>query len=74
MESDYLSSSELRELTGRARPAQQIEWLRSNGWIFALTADARPRVLRGYRNRQLGDERAPVMPVEFEPDFAGLKA
>jgi 23S rRNA G2445 N2-methylase RlmL len=64
--SAYLTSAELRELTGRARPEAQVAWLRRNAWNFALPDAGRPLVLRAYRDYRMG---APVAAVSVEQDF-----
>ncbi|MEN9417084.1 MAG: hypothetical protein RI988_704, partial [Pseudomonadota bacterium] len=34
----FLSPDELVALTGRPQKSRQIEWLRNNGWRFAVNA------------------------------------
>jgi hypothetical protein len=68
-DSAYLDEAELAELTGYRRRSKQVDWLRANAWIFALTSDNRPRVLRSYRDYRLsgiGAEPAPVALPNFE--------
>jgi hypothetical protein len=57
----YLRKDELVELTDRQLPGKQIEWLRSNGWKFAVSASGHPKVAREYHDYRLGT-------VEIEPD------
>lgn len=56
----FLTDDELQFLTGAARSAGQIAWLRSRGWRFELDRDGRPRVARAYMERRMvGDSSAP---------------
>lgn len=50
----FLTTDQLRELTGCARIAQQIEWLRSHRYAFDLDAKGRPVVLRAHVEARLG--------------------
>jgi hypothetical protein len=42
----FLSSVDLRELTGYVRPSAQARWLTDNGLPFYLDAQGRPKVMR----------------------------
>lgn len=44
----YLSSSDLRRLTGRCHHAKQIAWLKKYGWPHEVSSDERILVLREY--------------------------
>ena len=50
----FLTPDQVRELTGCARVAQQIEWLREHRYAFELDAKGRPVVLRSYVEGRLG--------------------
>lgn len=50
----FLNNEQVRDLTGCARVAQQIEWLRSHKYAFELDAKGRPVVLRAYVEGRLG--------------------
>lgn len=49
-----LTSPELRAITGYARPAAQIRWLRGRGWPFEIDGRGRPVVLRAVAVARLG--------------------
>jgi Domain of unknown function (DUF4224) len=74
----FLTAEELRELTGFARSANQLQWLRENGWKFAEDAQRRPKVARSYFELRLGS----VTAVDFRaeptaavvPRFDALRA
>lgn len=42
----FLTQSELAELTERKRKADQIAWLKANGYHYATGANGHARVLR----------------------------
>lgn len=50
----FLTPDQVRELTGCARVAQQIEWLKARNYAFDLDAKGRPVVLRSYVEGRLG--------------------
>ena len=51
----FLSTDELRELTGYSYRSHQISWLRKHNWKFELTGQHRPKVARAYfEMRMLG--------------------
>jgi len=50
----FLTPDQVRELTGCARVAQQIDWLRSHRYAFELNDKGRPVVLRSYVEARLG--------------------
>lgn len=66
----FLSSTEIQELTGYKRPADQRRWLSARGWPFELDANNRPVVSRAYTERRLAGE-APA--AVSEPDFSQVK-
>ena len=39
------TADQLAELTGYKRISRQVEWLRSEGFIFRIGGDGRPKVL-----------------------------
>lgn len=49
-----LTTDEIAQLTGYARPTNQIDWLRSRKWRFEIGGDCQPKVLRAYAEQQLG--------------------
>lgn len=74
----FLTSEELRELTGFVRPANQLQWLRENGWKFAEDAQRRPKVARTYFELRLGGVSAADIRTEpavaVAPRFEALRA
>ncbi len=50
----FLSSENLRELTGYKSGRKQAEWLVSNGYAFDLRADGRPNVLLAQLRQRQG--------------------
>lgn len=50
----FLNADQLRELTGCARVAQQVAWLREHRYAFDLDAKGRPVVLRAHVEARLG--------------------
>jgi hypothetical protein len=60
----FLSDDELAKLTGRPQKSKQIEWLRANGWRFAVRATGHPLVAISEAQRHLvgGATRAPAQP------------
>lgn len=69
MSNTYLTKEEMIELTARQMPGKQIEWLKRNGWKFAVSAAGHPKVARTYHEFRLGT--ALIEPdVEQEPDFS----
>jgi len=50
----YLTERELLTLTGYKQRARQLKWLRSRGWAHEVTGQGEIRVLRAYRDQQLG--------------------
>lgn len=69
--SDYLTHSELLELTGRKQRPAQIAWLRVNRWRYAVDANGTPRVLRAYRDKRLFDREVEAVET-VGPDFAAI--
>jgi hypothetical protein len=74
----FLTGEELKELTGFARAAKQLEWLRTNGWKFAEDAQRRPKVARTYFELRLGGVASPDTRAEATisvmPCFDALRA
>lgn len=52
----FLTADELAELTGYVQQSRQIRWLAERRYPFDLAADGRPRVLRSYVERRLGNQ------------------
>jgi hypothetical protein len=58
-----LTPEELAEITGARRSADQLAWLRENGWVYALSKRGDPRVGRLYANLRL----AGINPASLTP-------
>ena len=73
----YLTDDELVEVTGYTRRAEQINWLKRNGWTFALSAISKPIVSRRHAEIMLGgivDTTAPeVKPRNWAPNLAAIR-
>lgn len=69
MSNTYLTKDEMIELTDRQLPSKQIEWLKRNGWKFAVSAAGHPKVARTYHEFRLGTVEAEPQGEE-EPDFS----
>lgn len=50
----FLDKTQLRELTGYARPTSHKRWLTNNNYPFEVGADGYPRVLISLVERRLG--------------------
>lgn len=75
LESMFISSQDVAELTASARSAIQARWLRANGIPFILGGDGSPKVSRQMLLSKLGlppsDQVIPVLPevdVAEEPN------
>ena len=61
--STFLSREEVADLTGYQQRRKQADWLRREGWPFAIGGDGHPRVLREELQRRLGVVDAPQQPA-----------
>lgn len=72
-----LTDSELQELTGYVRMADQRKWLSARGWRFEVAANGRPGVSRSYAEKQLGVDSTSNASVkqkrEWKPNIAAIK-
>ncbi len=68
----FLKKSELKELTGYARPRSQANWLSENSYPFEIGADGYPRVLHSYVERRLGGFMKQEHKKRHAPNFAAL--
>ncbi|MCR4346495.1 MAG: DUF4224 domain-containing protein [Sulfuricaulis sp.] len=50
----FLTTDEMRDLTGRVRHGAQTRWLRANGFEALRDADGRPLVLRAAVEVRMG--------------------
>ncbi|WP_460150093.1 DUF4224 domain-containing protein [Pseudomonas sp. S3_A03] len=66
LESMFISSQDLAELTASARSAIQIRWLRTNGIPFILGGDGMPKVARQALLHKFG-LAGPAAEIPLEP-------
>lgn len=48
----FLTQQELRDLTDYKRPSDQIRWLRRNGYLFHISGNKRPVVVRSHADER----------------------
>lgn len=70
MKSTFLTSEDLKALTGVSRKAFQVKWLQDNGWNHELDYYGSPVVLREYAERRLGLTKTNSR--KREPNFAAI--
>ncbi len=68
----FLTADELRTLTGYQKPAKQIAWLRSQGFILRVAADGHPRVDRSHYLKVMGGTAETGQHKKTEPNFGPL--
>lgn len=66
----FLTAHELLELTGYKRRTAQAEWLRARAWVFELSHDGSPKVLRKYAEARMG---AAELAIPSRPDFTAIR-
>lgn len=68
----FLTQEDIKELTDRQRPADQIKWLTDHGWPFEVSAIGRPKVAIEEFNRRMltGGAKRTKNP---EPDFEWME-
>lgn len=69
--STFLLPEELIELTGCKIKGGQIDWLRSRGWVFELSASGKPVVLRRHLERRLGGTESAAQGAD-QPNWAAM--
>lgn len=72
MESINLTRDELKDITGRLKPAAQLRWLRRNGFTALLRADGIPLVSRAHFQAKMDGLLPGTKPQTFEPNFGAL--
>ncbi len=70
--SEFLSETELIDLTGLVQKAAQARWLRKNRFEFVVRADGAPRVLRDHVKVRLGAMHDDNPSVTIEPDWSAI--
>jgi hypothetical protein len=68
----FLTQTELAELTERKRKADQIAWLKANGYHFAIGANGHARVLRDHVQAKLCGAVSTPAPAVLEPNWGAL--
>lgn len=58
----FLTAEEIRQLTGRAQKARQVEWLRAAGVPFYINAAGHPIVARAVIEGRPSDQSATLPP------------
>ena len=56
---DFLTTGDLKDLTGYSVKSKQAEWLKRNAWTFYIGGDLRPRVAREHYAVKMGFRPAP---------------
>lgn len=72
----FLTTTELADLTGYQRHADQRKWLTARGWLFEEAANGRPVVARSYAESRLGAPAATPVPAAataWRPNVAAIK-
>jgi len=70
MSGTFVSTDELRELTGYKYPKHQLDWLKRRNWKFETDCTGKPRVLRTYFESRLGGT---ARPRSAEPNWSALE-
>jgi len=68
----FLTTDELRELTGLRVAAYQCKWLEKHGYVFETNASGKPKVLRIFLMQKLGMARQQSIGLGTEPNFEAL--
>ncbi|WP_112485970.1 DUF4224 domain-containing protein [Thiomonas sp. X19] len=68
----FLTTAELRELTGRMRPSAQIRALRSMGIPHRVRPDGTPTVTRSFVEADLGATISQRRQAELEPAWENI--
>lgn len=68
----FLTQTELAELTERKRKADQIAWLKANGYSYAIGANGHARVLREHVQAKLCGVHMAAAPAVLEPNWSAL--
>lgn len=71
----FLTQTELADLTERKRKAEQIAWLKCNGFVFAIGANGHARVSLEHVKARLGGHittSAPAAPAVMQPNWGAM--
>ncbi len=74
----WLTDTELQDLTGYRRQADQLSWLARNGFKekadFFITAAGKPRLLRAALERREAPQKAAALPLRaVEPNLGAVR-
>lgn len=69
---NFLTQTELAELTERKRKGEQIAWLKTNGYHYAIGANGHARVLREHVQARLCGASVIAAPATTEPNWAAM--
>lgn len=69
----FLTPTELAELTGYQRHADQRKWLTARGWLFETSATGRPVVARSYAESRLGGSTISRNTSTWSPNVAAIR-
>lgn len=74
MESEFLQTEELLEITGYKHPSSQKDWLDKNGWRYVVNGSGRPIVNRWYARMRMSGITPTMtgMDPAWKPNFASL--
>ena len=72
--SETLTVDEIAAISGAARKADQIAWLKGNGWLYHTTRSGEPVVGRLYARLKLSGINPGALTSSggWVPDFSGL--
>ncbi len=68
----FLTHIELAELTERKRKGEQIAWLQTNGYLYAIGANGHPRVLSEHVQARLCGGSVTAAPAALEPHWSAV--
>lgn len=75
--SETLSSDEVKEISGCSRNGDQIDWLRSNGWLFLQNRAGAPVIGRLYARLKLAGINPALLATPAAagdgPDFSKIR-
>jgi hypothetical protein len=70
----FLTLTQLSDLTGYQRHADQRKWLKARGWVFEVAATGRPIVSTAYAEQRLGGAVSPAPTLAaWSPNLAAIR-
>lgn len=70
----FITTEDLKDLTGAHTRAGNIQWLRQRGWPFEVNRHGWPRVLLSHLECRLGAQGTEQQVDSFEPNWSALGA